>query len=93
MFPEGVNNLLHMFLAPIVGSLSDSIGRRNLHAIGRLGPAMWFLGLCGAIPATFQPTFQLIFDAFHPHCACFLTLFVHVLGSFFRAFLILPSQA
>ena len=38
---QGVNNLLHTFLAPIVGSLSDSVGRRNLHAIGRVGPMLW----------------------------------------------------
>eukprot|EP01050_Picozoa_sp_SAG11_P013634 SAG11_NODE_1606_length_4591_cov_1.769813_5_plen_233_part_00 len=41
----GALQLLHCFLAPIVGSLSDSWGRRKLHAYGKLGPMFWFLGL------------------------------------------------
>lgn len=44
---QSVNNLLHCFLAPIVGSLSDSWGRRQLHAYGKVGPMLWFLGLIG----------------------------------------------
>lgn len=42
---QSVNNFIHCFLAPVVGSLSDSIGRRKLHALGKLGPMLWFLGL------------------------------------------------
>ena len=42
---QSVNNLLHCFLSPVVGSLSDSVGRRKLHAYGKLGPMLWFLGL------------------------------------------------
>ena len=42
---QTVNNALHCVLSPIVGSLSDTWGRRKLHAIGRVGPMLWFLGL------------------------------------------------
>ena len=42
---QTAKNLTYTFLAPIVSSVSDTWGRRVLHAVGRLGPVLWFLGL------------------------------------------------
>ena len=40
---QSMNNFFNMFLNPLVGSLSDAIGRRKLLALGRVGWTAWFL--------------------------------------------------
>ena len=44
-------NLFSTLLSPVVGSLSDTLGRKRLHAIGRFGPGCCFLShiLCQSL--------------------------------------------
>ena len=45
------SSLFNTLLAPIVGSLSDTWGRKRLHTLGRLGPGCCFFShiLCQAL--------------------------------------------
>jgi len=38
-----INNACNTFIAPVVGSLSDTFGRRTLHWLGRAGAAIFFM--------------------------------------------------
>ena len=42
---QAMNNFFNMFGSPIVGALSDTLGRRQLLALGRCGWVCWFMAI------------------------------------------------